>query len=115
MVIKKIFSIILIVLTTFTISCGSCTVKERVVIKTKIITPTFNCAKPEPYKDFKEKLISTEYVHSEGALYEVISQNVKMMERQILLWENHDNCIEKILNEYNKQKGEENAEENEKN
>lgn len=96
----KFFSFILIILMTFMLSCGTCPNKERVVYKTKIIVPTLNCAKPENYEEFKEKLISTENVHSEGALYEIISRNVKMMERQILLWENYKNCVENILKKY---------------
>ena len=108
----KLFSFILIGLLCFTVSCGTCEVKERVVVKTKILAPTISCAHPDPYEIFrKEALISTEGVTSEGVLFEIISTNVKKMERQILLWENYRECVNKIINEYKSAKEEIYAEE----
>ena len=97
---KKIAMFIIIILSTLLISCGTVEYKERIVVKTKIVVPTISCAKPTPYEEFKATLMSTDLVHSEAVLYEVISNNVKMMERQIMLWENYKNCVEEILKTY---------------
>ena len=96
---------LIILLSLFFMACGTCQPKTEVVVKTKVIVPTIACAKPLPYAQFREEsLISTENVHSEGVLFEVISKNVKMMERQIMLWENYKDCVEKILKEYSDEK-----------
>jgi len=84
------------------IGCGTvdCT-KCPVVIKTKIVTPTIACYKPEPYEEFQKSLLSTTGIDSEGKLFEVIATNVKLMERQIKLWEGYRKCVDDIIKSYN--------------
>lgn len=93
---KLIFIIILF--STFICGCATC--ETKYIVKTKIVAPTIACAQPLPYEEFKETLVSTDIVHSEGVLFEVISTNVKMMERQIMLWENYKDCVEKTIKLY---------------
>lgn len=96
---KKLILIIFILL--FLIGCGTvdCS-KCPTVVKTKIVVPTIACYQPESYEEFQKTLLSAEGVESEGKLFEIISVNVKMMERHIKLWEGYRDCVNKILKVY---------------
>ena len=79
-----------------TVDCNKC----PVVVKTKVITPTISCYRPEPYEEFQKSLLSTSGVESEGKLFEIIATNVKLMEKQIKLWEGYRKCVDDIIISY---------------
>jgi hypothetical protein len=79
-----------------TVDCNKC----PVVVKTKILTPTISCYRPESYDELQKSLLSTSGVESEGKLFEIITTNVKMMEMHIKLWEGYHKCVEDTLKLY---------------
>ena len=77
---------------------GSCaTVKEQVVVKTKIIVPEFSCPVP---KDVQSKMKSILECSNESELMANVTYNVLILQQNNYEWLEYHNCINTIIKKY---------------
>lgn len=93
--------ITVLLIATLTLGCATNCTKCPVVVKPKVLVPTFACYVPDVYDEWKQKnLKSTSGINTEGELIETVIINIKLTEMYIDLLHNYRVCVEKTLTVY---------------